>query len=289
MFPTQPFSKFLIDYKRNAEHRKRRRQNMLANEKQSIRSTGKQVRFAKTVVDNEPKISINGHEAGDSSQPMRTIREEDDGNFLCVICQQLIGQEEQDIGVRPRCSDVHADARSKALPRFDFPRNYSRHYSTSDNHRSSVRYTSHNETGGPEVLVRHLSCGHVFHDQCIVPWLTENKAVCPLCQHVFVYDDKRNARVSTESRAESEWSGEYIASMESRTESELSNEEDYASTHSGTEAPGEGVRASTDLRIEAPSEGDRASTDSRTETPGEELEFEGRERASRLKKRRHTE
>lgn len=30
-------------------------------------------------------------------------------------------------------------------------------------------------------VIRILKCNHIFHDQCIVPWL-EKKSVCPNCR-----------------------------------------------------------------------------------------------------------
>lgn len=35
-----------------------------------------------------------------------------------------------------------------------------------------------------EVMVRMLSCGHIFHDECISLWLTQ-RAVCPMCNKSF--------------------------------------------------------------------------------------------------------
>lgn len=34
----------------------------------------------------------------------------------------------------------------------------------------------------PDSDIRGLTCGHVFHDECITPWLTTRRACCPLCK-----------------------------------------------------------------------------------------------------------
>ncbi|ANB12203.1 hypothetical protein AWJ20_447 [Sugiyamaella lignohabitans] len=33
-----------------------------------------------------------------------------------------------------------------------------------------------------EEMVRRLSCGHIFHPDCVDPWLTTRRAYCPLCK-----------------------------------------------------------------------------------------------------------
>ncbi|CCH46578.1 RING finger protein [Wickerhamomyces ciferrii] len=37
----------------------------------------------------------------------------------------------------------------------------------------------------PEDLVRGLICGHVFHQECLDPWLTKRKACCPMCKRDY--------------------------------------------------------------------------------------------------------
>lgn len=37
--------------------------------------------------------------------------------------------------------------------------------------------------------IRKLRCGHVFHCECIDPWLLKGKAVCPVCRQ-GVYEDE---------------------------------------------------------------------------------------------------
>merc|ERR1712232_46947 len=35
-------------------------------------------------------------------------------------------------------------------------------------------------------------CGHVFHTECIMPWLTERSGSCPLCKQLVLEDDKND-------------------------------------------------------------------------------------------------
>lgn len=49
-------------------------------------------------------------------------------------------------------------------------------------------YSQVNESNSIELdpLVRQLPCGHVYHDECITPWLTRRHPSCPLCKYVLL-------------------------------------------------------------------------------------------------------
>lgn len=41
-------------------------------------------------------------------------------------------------------------------------------------------------------VVRGLICGHVFHAECLDPWLTKRRACCPMCKRDYFYKDENN-------------------------------------------------------------------------------------------------
>lgn len=45
----------------------------------------------------------------------------------------------------------------------------------------------------PEDTVRGLICGHVFHADCVDPWLTRRRACCPICKRDYYTETSRNA------------------------------------------------------------------------------------------------
>lgn len=51
--------------------------------------------------------------------------------------------------------------------------------------------------------VRGLICGHVFHAECLDPWLTKRRACCPMCKRDYFYnaagtDDAENGNAASE-------------------------------------------------------------------------------------------
>lgn len=46
------------------------------------------------------------------------------------------------------------------------------------------------DTFEPEDPVRGLICGHVFHQECLDPWLTKRKACCPMCKRDYYLKDE---------------------------------------------------------------------------------------------------
>lgn len=44
----------------------------------------------------------------------------------------------------------------------------------------------------PDDTVRGLICGHVFHDECVDPWLTRRRACCPICKRDYYKENNRD-------------------------------------------------------------------------------------------------
>ncbi|KAL3944891.1 MAG: hypothetical protein SGBAC_001036 [Bacillariaceae sp.] len=51
----------------------------------------------------------------------------------------------------------------------------------------------------PGECLRLLPCGHAFHTDCIMPWLTRRQGCCPLCKASVLGEDKKSAKVDGES------------------------------------------------------------------------------------------
>lgn len=45
------------------------------------------------------------------------------------------------------------------------------------------------ETFEPDDVVRGLFCGHVYHSDCLDPWLTRRRACCPICKRDYYKED----------------------------------------------------------------------------------------------------
>lgn len=63
-----------------------------------------------------------------------------------------------------------------------------------NNEDDILHFTSGNcaiclETLENDELVRGLVCGHVFHANCLDPWLTKRRACCPMCKRDYYYKE----------------------------------------------------------------------------------------------------
>lgn len=104
-------------------------------------------------------------------------------SVFCPICQGIIKEndEEEEQSASSSANKEHSNT-------------------TTDSHHNKEEEESDDEKGtdaepkklyaDPDYddnddIVRLLSCNHVFHDECITPWLTTNKALCPLCKRDF--------------------------------------------------------------------------------------------------------
>lgn len=51
--------------------------------------------------------------------------------------------------------------------------------------------------------VRGLICGHVFHSECLDPWLTKRRACCPMCKRDYFFKDEHNNSLNQSGEANS--------------------------------------------------------------------------------------
>lgn len=49
------------------------------------------------------------------------------------------------------------------------------------------------ETFESDDVVRGLFCGHVYHSDCLDPWLTRRRACCPICKRDYYKEDNANS------------------------------------------------------------------------------------------------
>lgn len=104
---------------------------------------------------------------------------DEDDSVLCPICQGYICTKSSDNNEKSADNTFTSDIRE----------NDEKH---SNEHEELVGKENENEKNeaddydeNADDIVRLLSCNHVFHDECITPWLTMTKALCPLCKKDF--------------------------------------------------------------------------------------------------------
>lgn len=156
IFPAKSYDKFLMEY--NAELKLQKCESLHSENGDHHENTG----------------------------DLGSLRIEEDPKFVCAICQTSIGHEDDD-------EEPNGDTATKvASTELAVPEKAAIH---NDVELEKVQRSTGGTPGespaatGEHVLVRQLSCHHVFHDECIVPWLTTKKASCPLCQHSFIKNE----------------------------------------------------------------------------------------------------
>jgi hypothetical protein len=141
-------------------------------------------------------------------------------NYVCAICQQNIGEEEP-ASRQMSVIDLDISAPVHPIDSEDITNNNPNNSSRLDgglvldlekNAAATITETNISTadpvalTTGPavssvepdKILIRQLPCHHIFHDACIVPWLTLRKACCPLCQ----FNLRKNIDFPTHSEGE---------------------------------------------------------------------------------------
>lgn len=182
MFPAVPYNKFLDEY----------------------RTAGSKPVFGKGDDNDNDKVNDNdnGTKGDLGVQPLDDDDDDSEHRFVCAICQTYIGHPEDDSDVEEYVHQVSTSSTTKrttttpeTAPGVVGQDDEEKKPTTLHIENATTPVTTSNEgqatadlavVEDEHVLVRHLSCHHVFHDRCIVPWLTSKKANCPLCQHSFL-------------------------------------------------------------------------------------------------------
>mmetsp|Transcript_20883 Transcript_20883/g.45223 ORF Transcript_20883/g.45223 Transcript_20883/m.45223 type:complete len:118 (-) Transcript_20883:144-497(-) len=96
-----------------------------------------------------------------------------------------IDRRRGDTRIRPDRRIKLSSENVELLPEFVFRSHHDEESNTDHSHHhmhSSCCAICISDFSSGEVLKVLQPCQHEFHKQCIVPWLTEYKACCPVCQ-----------------------------------------------------------------------------------------------------------
>ncbi|KAL7666801.1 RING-type domain-containing protein [[Candida] zeylanoides] len=102
--------------------------------------------------------------------------------------ERVIGApSEKDLAV----TELHAVTKTSSLPSTDISQIPPQH-NTTDLHFTSGTCAICLEVLEDDSIVRGLVCGHVFHADCLDPWLTKRRACCPMCKRDYYFKDENN-------------------------------------------------------------------------------------------------
>jgi len=104
-------------------------------------------------------------------------------------------------GIQPALSSRHllTEAQVRRLPHEAYVKG-----DDADHHTAGCAICIEEYHDGESIQV--LPCSHKFHTDCIVPWLTERQASCPLCKHDITTEDLlEEEEVDEESRGSRGW------------------------------------------------------------------------------------
>lgn len=119
-----------------------------------------------------------------------------------------------------------------------------------------------------EEIVRGLVCGHVFHAECVDPWLTRRRACCPICKRDYYKEESNNSNEVREGSENEEdgngESGNPASGAATSAAQEGDATEDNGAQTNGAEANGAEANGAEANDVDAP------RTNATTYRPNEE-------------------
>ncbi|RCK58217.1 hypothetical protein Cantr_06837 [Candida viswanathii] len=82
-------------------------------------------------------------------------------------------------------------------------------------------------------IVRGLICGHVFHAECLDPWLTKRRACCPMCKRDYLF--KRDYHDPNRTNEENNNTNEENSGNSNNTDANNNNNDDNNNTNNNNE------------------------------------------------------
>lgn len=136
-------------------------------------------------------------------QPKEAKVNDSEDNQIMTTTITVTTRSSNDINASQVVTDDSTDLADNAVELNDLSREQSSSDDTTDVDKlHELHFTSGScaiclEVLEDEDIVRGLLCGHVFHSECLDPWLIKRRACCPMCKRDYIYNHGTNGEGST--------------------------------------------------------------------------------------------